>query len=58
MPEKSKIKNALLNKGFSATAAIRAKCLECCCGQFKEVKLCPCTECPLWRWRSGHRPKK
>lgn len=37
--------------------AIRAKCLDCSCGQFKEVKLCPIKNCPLYEYRNGHRPK-
>ncbi len=37
--------------------AIRAKCLDCSCGQFKEVKLCPVKNCPLYEYRNGHRPK-
>ena len=27
--------------------AIRKKCLDCCAGQEKEVKLCPIEDCPL-----------
>ena len=27
--------------------AIRAKCLDCCCGQVKEITLCASTYCPL-----------
>ncbi len=38
--------------------AIRAKCMDCACGQFVEVRLCNVTECPLWEYRMGHRPKK
>lgn len=38
--------------------AIRAKCLECCCGSATEVRLCGITDCALWEYRSGHRPKK
>lgn len=34
--------------------AIRAKCLDCCCGQANEVRACPCTDCPLYRYRLGH----
>ena len=34
--------------------AIRAKCIDCCCGNKKEVKLCPCSDCPLYRYRLGH----
>ena len=37
--------------------AIRKKCLECCCGQFVEVRLCPIKDCALWGYRMGHRPK-
>ena len=37
--------------------AIRAKCLDCCCGQFKEVKLCTCKNCSLYPYRMGRRPK-
>lgn len=35
---------------------IRAKCLECCCGQASEVALCVCTDCPLYEWRFGKNP--
>lgn len=35
---------------------IRAKCLECCCGQVNEVALCVCTDCPLYEWRFGKNP--
>ena len=37
--------------------AIRAKCLDCCCGQKQEVRLCPITDCTLHPYRMGHRPK-
>lgn len=37
--------------------AIRAKCLDCCCGQFVEVRECTISECPLYEYRMGHRPK-
>lgn len=37
--------------------AIRAKCLDCSNGQFKEVRLCPVKNCPLYEYRGGHRPK-
>lgn len=35
--------------------AIRAKCLECQCGQIAEVSRCRMTDCPLWSWRFGRR---
>ena len=37
--------------------AIRAKCLDCCCGMAKEVRLCLIKDCPLWPYRMGKRPK-
>ena len=36
--------------------AIRAKCLDCCCGSANEVRNCPITECPIWTYRFGHNP--
>lgn len=36
--------------------AIRAKCLDCCCGSAKEVRLCTVVKCPLYVYRFGHRP--
>ena len=37
--------------------AIRAKCLDRCGGQTKEVRLCSIEKCPLYPYRMGHRPK-
>lgn len=36
--------------------AIRAECLDCCCGQYKEVELCPCSDCSLYPYRFGKNP--
>ena len=36
--------------------AIRARCLNCSGGSAKEVRSCTFTECPLYEYRSGHRP--
>ena len=36
--------------------AIRKKCIDCCCGNKREVRLCPLERCPLWPYRMGHRP--
>lgn len=35
---------------------IRAFCLECVCGQRREVELCPASDCPLFGYRFGVRP--
>ena len=42
-------------------AAIRAKCMDCCCGSFKAVRFCTLdgvnsTRCALWPFRFGRRP--
>lgn len=36
--------------------AIRAKCLDCCCGSAHEVKLCTCQDCALHPFRFGRNP--
>ena len=38
--------------------AIRAKCLDCCCGQRNEVVVCPCADCPLYPYRFGKNPNR
>ena len=43
-------------KPLTPLKAIRAKCLDCCCDQTKEVQLCPCAECPLYPYRAGRDP--
>ncbi|MBN1275560.1 hypothetical protein JXA12_04695 [Candidatus Woesearchaeota archaeon] len=35
--------------------AIRKKCLDCSGGSYKEVRLCPVVNCPLWHLRFGKR---
>ena len=40
-------------KRLTRQQAIRAKCLDCCCGQANEVRLCPRTKCALYRYRTG-----
>ena len=36
--------------------AVRAKCIDCCCGQIAEVRNCTSTSCPLHPFRNGHNP--
>ena len=53
-------------KTLSPLKAIRAKCLDCCCGSAFEVSGCtagpqPNAEyppCPLFPFRSGHNPNR
>jgi hypothetical protein len=37
--------------GKSYAAAVKARCLDCCCWQRVEVTQCPAVECPLWAKR-------
>ncbi len=37
----------------SRSKAIRLKCIDCCAGNMAEVRKCPVTNCPLWRYRMG-----
>ena len=37
--------------------AIRAKCLDCCCGHPSEVRICTAKNCSLFPYRMGKRPK-
>jgi len=38
--------------------AIRAKCLDCMCGNAAEVRRCPCDGCTLYPFRMGHNPNR
>ena len=38
--------------------AIRAKCIDCCCGSYKEVRLCTVIDCALYPYRMGRRPSQ
>ena len=44
-------------KRLTPTKAIRAKCLDCCCGSAKEVRLCTNKKCSLYPYRFGKKPK-
>ena len=38
--------------------SIRAYCIECQGGSFKEVRLCTSCDCPLYAYRMGKRPSQ
>ena len=38
--------------------AVRAKCLDCCGGQLREVRFCMALTCPLWPFRMGTDPHR
>lgn len=58
MNKRTTIMEDTKNEILTPTKAIRAKCLDCCCGQKDEVKMCPAKECPLWPYRMGKNPNR
>jgi len=52
-----KTKHGLVTKTITPMQGIRAKCLDCCCWQAKEVALCKTENCQLWAFRMGTNPK-
>ena len=40
----------------SPAKAIRAKCIDCCCGNAAEVRACEITDCALHPFRFGKNP--
>lgn len=45
-------------KKLTYKLAVRAHCLQCCCGSPSEVKNCNITSCALHPFRLGKPPKK
>ena len=45
-------------KVMTPMIAIRAMCLVCFGGQYSEVKMCPCTNCPPYDFRLGKNPNR
>lgn len=46
-------KKKQIPKKLTQMKAMRAKCLDCCCGDSKEVTACNMVDCPLWWYRLG-----
>lgn len=44
-------------KRLTRGQAIRAKCLDCCCGNTAEVRRCHIRDCSLWPYRMGSEAK-
>jgi hypothetical protein len=47
-----------MSKRPTPLKAIRLKCLDCCNGQYQEVRECSIKGCPCWLYRLGHYPKE
>lgn len=45
-----------LHPGGRVLRAVRAKCVDCCCGQLAEIRRCTAYRCPLWPYRMGSNP--
>ena len=45
-------------KKLTYRLAVKAKCLQCCCGSPSEVKKCTATDCALHPFKLGKPPKK
>lgn len=45
-------------KVLTPLKAIRAKCVDCSGGHFKEVRGCPVEDCALWLFRFGKNPAR
>lgn len=43
-------------RGMTPLRAIKLRCLDCCAGDSKMVKVCPCDDCPLYLFRFGKNP--
>ena len=46
-----------MEERLTKSQAIRAYCIDCCCGNKNEVRLCPLKTCSLLRYRMGHEEK-
>lgn len=47
-----------MGERLTRAKAIRAKCIDCMCGNKAEVKRCPAIKCPLYPYRNGREDKK
>ncbi len=45
-------------KNLTGMTAIREKCMDCCCWDPIEIRLCPIKTCALYPFRFGRSPKK
>jgi hypothetical protein len=47
---------ALYHREQNPLKALRARCLDCCCGNASEARKCVSVECPSWPFRMGVNP--
>ena len=51
-------KPSTLGGRAASVKALRARCLDCCCGQASEVRKCTAVTCPSWSFRMGTNPHR
>ena len=49
---------ALYHREKNPLKALRARCLDCCCGVASEVRKCTAVMCPSWSFRMGTNPHR
>lgn len=47
-----------MSKKLTPVLAIRKKCLDCMCGNAKEVQMCQSEDCSLYAFREGKNPRR
>jgi hypothetical protein len=47
---------SLYHREKNPLKALRARCLDCCCGVSSEVRKCTAVNCPSWPFRMGVNP--
>ena len=55
----AEVASEILSRHYRETnplKAIRARCLDCCCGNASEVRKCVAVDCPSWPFRMGVNP--
>ena len=52
-----RLKEYMTQKKLTPVRAIRAKCIDCTCGQDDEIRNCTIKTCPLYLYRLGKKPK-
>lgn len=52
------VRNIFGGENMTPLRAIRLKCLDCCCGQAREVRDCSCPDCGLYPYRLGKNPAR
>lgn len=58
MKNKDYLIQLIEDQELTPLTAIRKNCLECSCGNTKEVRFCKSKKCPIYPYRMGNNPKR